>query len=409
MMRSASDKILGRRRDRETVFFLTGGTGFLGSHLAVDLLKKGFKVILLVRPHKGLTARQRVDQLLDGFELAAQHCPYLEVIEGSLLTSTLDLSENDFQRLSREVDEIIHCASDTSFTERKRAEVERVNIGGIGNLLDFAATGRCYFFHYLSTAYVAGRRTGICEEELAENEIFSNVYEETKYRAERMASDRCRQEGIRLSIYRPSVVCGNSKTGRATQFNGFYYPLKTVLFLKDLYSRDIRERGGQRASQMGVKYVEDGSLHLPIRLEVANDGGVNLIPVDYFANAFMALMEECLAGGIFHIINPKVKKIEDLIQYTKRLFKIDGIQPCRAEDFERKSKNVLELVFDSYLQVYDPYLRDTRMFDDRKAQAILARKGVVCPDFNFELFSRCASYAVACDWGKKAPGMKISP
>jgi len=408
MMRSALDNILRRRTNRETVFLLTGGTGFLGSHLAVDLLRKSYRVILLVRPHKGLTARQRVDQMLDGFGMTAQHCRHLEVIEGSLQGPRFDLNENDFLRLSGDVDEIIHCASDTSFTERRRTEVERVNIGGMGNVLDFAVNGRCYFFHYLSTAYAAGKKTGICQEELEENEVFTNVYEETKYRAERMASDRCSREGIRLSIYRPSVVCGNSKTGRATQFIGFYYPLKTVLFLKDLYSRDIRERGGQKAREMGVKYVEDGSLHLPIRVEVTHHSGVNLIPVDYFTDAFMALMEECLDGGIFHIVNPKPKRIEDLLEYTKRLFKIDGIEPCQAEDFDRKSKTLLERVFDSYLRVYDPYLRDKRMFDNRKAQSILARKGIVCPDFDSELFSRCANYAVACDWGKKAFDTKIS-
>jgi len=282
--------------------------------------------------------------------------------------------------------------------------VERVNIGGMRNLLDLAAKEGCYFFHYVSTAYAAGKKTGLCKEELAENDGFTNVYEETKYRAERMASDRCRQEGIRLSIYRPSVVCGNSKTGRATIFNGFYYPIRTALFLKDLYGRDIRERRGERAHEMGVKYVEDGSLHLPIRMEVAQGGGVNLIPVDYFAHAFMVLLEDGLDGGIFHIVNPRLKRIEDLIEYTKRLFQIDGIEPCRAEDFDRKSRNALELLFESYLQAYGPYMRDTRIFDDRKAQAILAKKRIFCPDFDFDLFSRCANYAVACDWGKKPFG-----
>ncbi len=402
-MRNGSDEILRRRKEGRAIFFLTGGTGFLGSHLAVELLKRKYRVILLARHLKGLSARKRVDQVLDGLGLPAADRRDLQVIEGSLPAPRFGLPEDDFLKLSREVDEIIHCASDTSFMERKRAEVEGVNIGGMKNVLDLAVPGGCYFFHYLSTAYAAGRRTGMCREELSENDVFTNVYEETKYRAERMASDRCRLDGIRLSIYRPSVVCGDAETGRATVFNGFYYPLKTVLFLKNLYGRDIRERGGERAREMGVKYAEDGSLHLPIRMEVANGGGVNLIPVDYFARAFMALFEGCLDGGIFHIVNPRLTKIEDLIEYTKRIFQIDGIEACRAESFHRKSRNVLEILFESYLKVYGPYIRDTRIFDDRKAQVFLAKEEIICPDFDFELFSRCAKYAVTCGWGKKTP------
>lgn len=401
-MRRAADEILRQRAERKAIFFLSGVTGFLGSHLAVELLKRKHKVILLARPLKGLSARQRVDQVLHGLGVPTSDRQDPQVIEGSLREPRFGLTENRFLNLSRDVDEIIHCASDTSFTERKRADVEGVNIGGMTTILDLAAIGRCYFFHYVSTAYAAGRKAGICPEELNDPEIFTNVYEETKCRAERMASDLCRHEGIRLSIYRPSVVCGNSENGRATIFNGFYYPLKTVLFLKDLYSRDIREREGMRAQGMGVKYVDDGFLHLPIRMEVADGGGVNLIPVDYFASAFMALFEECLSGGIFHIVSPRLTKIENLIDYTKRLFKIDGLEPCRVEAFDRKSKNALEILFESYLKVYGPYIRDTRIFDNRKAQLILDKKGIRCPDFDFELFSRCAKYAVACEWGKNA-------
>ncbi len=399
-MRSNIARIAERRRGRETLFFLTGGTGFLGSHVAAELLKKGYRVILLARPRNGLTARQRVHQLCDGFGMAEQDRRQLEVIEGSLGARGLALGEGDFLRLSREVDEIIHCASDTSFAERKRAAVEEVNIDGMRGIVDLAVGGRCYFLHYVSTAYAAGRKTGACREELGSAEAFTNVYEETKGRAEKMAYDRCRPEGIRLSIYRPSVVCGDSQTGRAAKFNGFYYPLKTVLFLKDLYTRDIRERGGQKAREMGVEIAANGALHLPIRVGVVPDGGVNLIPIDYFCAAFMELLEKSLEGGIFHIVSSKLTKVEDLVAYTKRLFAIEGIEPCPAEALDQRS--TLEVLFESFLQAYRPYLQDTRIFDDRNARSILAGRGVSCPDFDFELFARCANYAVASDWGKKS-------
>jgi nucleoside-diphosphate-sugar epimerase len=398
-MRTSRDKISERRRRRETIFFLTGGTGFIGSHLAVDLLKNGHKVLFLARPRNGLSARKRVDQLLDWFALEPQHRKNLNVVEGSLDAPRLDLSEEDFGRLVRDVDEIIHCASNTSFSERKRAAVERANIDGLRNVFDLAAGGRCSFFHYVSTVYAAGRKDGVCREEFVENDAFTNVYEETKCRAERIVSEQCEREGIGLSVYRPSIVYGNSKSGRSTRFNAVYYPIRTILFLRDLYEADIRERDGSKAREMDVRLSGDGSLHLPIRVEVSENSGVNLIPIDYFVDAFMALMEECMDGGIFHIVNRRPVRIEDLIDYTSRLFKISGMEPCKAGTFIEKPKNALEILFDTYLEVYGPYMRDTRTFEDKKAQAILSRKNVACPDFDFDVYSRCMRYAIECKWG----------
>jgi nucleoside-diphosphate-sugar epimerase len=354
---------------------------------------------VLFRSRNSLSARQRVDQLLDWFALDQQHRKNLEVVEGSLDGPTFDLSDKDSRRLLYNVDEIIHCASNTSFSERKRAAVERANIDGLRNVLNLAAGGRCSFFHYVSTAYAAGRKDGLCREELVENDEFTNVYEETKCRAERIVSEQCEREGIGLSVYRPSIVYGNSRTGRSTKFNAVYYPIRTILFLRDLYDADLRERDGSNAREMDVRLSGDGSLHLPIRVEVSENGGVNLIPIDYLVDAFMALMEECMDGGIFHIVNRRLVPIDDLIDYTSRLFKIGGMEPCSAGAFIEKPKNALEILFDTYLEVYGPYMRDTRTFEDKKAQAILSRRNVVCPDFDFDVYSRCIKYAIECRWG----------
>ncbi len=400
-MRISNKEIVTRRADRNMTFFLTGGTGFIGGHLAVELLKQGHSLIMLARPSKNMSAMQRVRQVLDWFNLEPHHLLRLRVIEGSLDSPRLGLGDEVFDGLLRDVDEIIHCASDTSFLERKRDSVEKANITGMKNMLDLATGGHCYFFHYVSTVFAAGKRAGICREELDGNENFTNVYEETKCRAEMMAAEACKKNGLRLSIYRPSIVCGDSKTGRSTRFNAVYYPVKMIFLMKKLFEEDIRERGGINANEMGVRLTDDGSLLLPIRVEVVNNGGINLIPVDHFVNAFTAIMKECLDGGIFHIVNRTSTRIEDLIHYVRQLFKVAGIEPYQIEPSGVKTRNSLETLFDTYIDIYGPYIRDTRTFDDRNAQTILSSKGVVCPDFDFELFSRCINYAISCEWGEK--------
>jgi len=371
----------------------------LGSHIAAEMIGRGFSLWVLCRPNKHLTGRERFARILDWLGVKNPDPSKVRVVEGDLGQPLFGLEKRRYDEILDQVDEIIHCASNTSFSERKRAEVEAVNITGLQNALHLAAQGRCYFFHHLSTAYAAGRKMGVCREERIETEDFHNVYEETKCRGEGMAADLCAREGIRLSIYRPSIVYGNSRTGAALTFRAFYYPVRTVLFFKNLYQTDILENGGQRAKEMGVKMDPDGRIYLPIRLERNENGGINLVPVDFFLQAFMALWEDCPAGGIFHLVNARPKKIDELIDYTRRLFRVEGVRAVPSGDFQEVPRNPLEILFDTYLDAYQPYMRDGRVFDSRRADSVLQRRNLLCPDLDFEVFSRCMNYAVAAGWG----------
>jgi len=400
-MRTSIADLEKKRAGKSSRILLTGGTGFLGSHIAVKLIQAGYRVYLLARGDRGLSAGERVARLLDWHGVGAKPRQNLRVVEGTIERPDLGLEAGRREVLLGNIDEIIHAASNTSFAERKRPAVEAANIGGLRNMLDFAVQSRCFFFHYLSTAYAAGRKIGLCREDLVESGEFTNPYEETKARGEKIAFDRCRSEGIRLNIYRPTIVYGDSWTGRSLRFNAVYYPVKTAVFLKNLYEADIRERGGKKAGLLGIRMEDDGRLHMPLRLELGPEGGINLIPVNYFTEAFIALMEECPGGGIFHIANSRPKRIEDIIEYAKTLFRLQGVESCRAEDFLVRPKNALEILFASYLEAYAPYMRDPRLFDLTKSGAVLERKHFVCPEFNYEIFAKCMNYAVEVDWGAK--------
>ncbi len=300
------DAALRRRRaDRTGRILVTGATGFLGSHIAVALLKAGHRVAVLARPSKTLSARDRMARLAEWFGLDESEAASFEVVEGDILDPGRARAALAGAAWPGPVDEVIHCASSTAFAERKRAEVEAANVNGLRNILDFAAHGGCVFFHHVSTAYVAGRRTGLCREEWVEEGPFTNVYEETKARGEILARDVCRREGIRLNVYRPTIVYGDSRTGRTLRFNALYFPVKAAVFLRDIYLADIRERGGRKAAELRIRLAEDGRLSMPLRIEAGPDGGINLVPVDHCVRAFLAIFEDGLDGGIYHIANSR--------------------------------------------------------------------------------------------------------
>jgi nucleoside-diphosphate-sugar epimerase len=403
-MKISRQALVEKRNNKECVFLVTGATGFLGSHIAVELLKKGYPVIMLCRPGKNITAKQRVDRLLNWFQMKGkEELSRLEVVEGFIDQPNLGLTGQQYTYLSKTVAEIVPWAANTAFSEKKREEVETANVKDLENLLKLAAkaNSKCYYFHHISTAYVAGKRTGNCEETLIETKEFHNVYEETKYRAERYVWENFPEQGIRVNIYRPSIVYGNSETGRSIRFNALYYPIKMALFLRNTYERDIKERGGEKARQMGVRMEDDGIIYLPIRMEGKEGGMLNLIPINYFTDAFIAIMEECLEGDIFHIVSNEPKTLENIILYSRELLKIRGVKSVDKKNFEKEPANALEILFNGYLEMYQPYIQDIRRFDNRKAVAILEKRNITCPVFDFDVFSKCMNYAIAVDWGKK--------
>jgi len=151
-MKLKLDALRKKREARDSRILVTGATGFLGSHIAVALLRAGFKVTALARPTKKLGARERIDRLAAWFALEGEARARLEVAEGDILDAGWPARAGGGSGDLGGIDEIVHCASNTAFAERKRAEVEAVNINGLENVLDLALRSGCGFFHHVSTA-----------------------------------------------------------------------------------------------------------------------------------------------------------------------------------------------------------------------------------------------------------------
>ncbi|HZV81921.1 MAG TPA: SDR family oxidoreductase, partial [Geobacteraceae bacterium] len=208
-------------------FVLTGATGFLGSHLLAALLERGDRVIVLGRHSDTESLAARIDRILAWFGLQALS-DRVEAEEADFMQPLCGLAPDRYQALCARGGQIIHCASDTSFSEQHRRQSTVTNVESLAQLIEFARSSNAPWFHYVSTAYAAGTAVSFCPEAPVTAEKFVNVYEETKACAEREVAGRCRMHGIPFTIIRPSIVYGDSRSGRANRFNALYIHVKSL-------------------------------------------------------------------------------------------------------------------------------------------------------------------------------------
>src|SRR5215831_20689197 len=171
--------------ERKNVF-VTGATGFLGSHLTLRLLQQGHHVRVLARGSKTASPQERVEHTLrdvaGSAELLRPYLCQLEVLEGDISQEEFGVSARS-RELVETSDEIWHCAASLSFAEEDREEIFRMNIGGTEHLLRVVEQTASRRLHHVSTAYVAGNRPDIANEnDIDAGQTFKNAYEESKCR-----------------------------------------------------------------------------------------------------------------------------------------------------------------------------------------------------------------------------------
>jgi len=378
------------------VIALTGTTGFLGSHLMATLLSKGYNIIVFGRSAKNESLEERISRLLQWFGIDS--ClDQVTCVDTDLSQDNLGIPTGEYSRLCSVVDSVIHCASDTSFSESKREKVMAANINNLKGILEFSKNAHVNFFHYISTAYVAGTGVTYCKETLSSVKTFTNVYEESKAEAEKIISRFCEKNSICLSIIRPSIVYGDSQSGRSLKFNALYFPVRSAQTIRDIYLNDILNNGGLKAAKNGIFIDKEGSLFLPLKIYLPHEGDINIIPVDYFVNTTIKIIENCSGNGIYHLTNPFHTTMKIIAKYYEQLMKVNGVEIIYGPMPDDLLRNPAEELFDRFIEPYRPYFSDNRVFD--RTNIILATDNLNPPEFTYDIFKTCMEYAIKVNWG----------
>jgi nucleoside-diphosphate-sugar epimerase len=182
---------------------VTGGTGFIGSHLAEEGRRRGAEVVVL-----GLTGRpeERANAELLG-RLG------VEVLSGSITDPEL------CRRAARGATHIFHLAVAMREGGKSDEFFETINLEGTRHLLQAATKEKVQRFVYCSTIGIYGHRApGITTEESPVSP--GNIYEQTKVAAERLVRDFAENCGLPSTVLRPADVYGPRDQRLLKMFKG---------------------------------------------------------------------------------------------------------------------------------------------------------------------------------------------
>lgn len=331
---------------------ITGGTGFVGTHLILELLEQSDAELFCLVRAKNTSAEQRLHQQLAQVTQGSGYAPELinqvkkrcHAIEADLQGDITSLAAS----IPRGVSQFWHCAASLNYEERFAAEIYDINVEGTRKALALARALNVDCFNYVSTAYVAGRNTGVILESPMAEVQSSNVYESSKVEAEQLIYA---QQDMKYRIFRPSIVIGHSRTYHAINFSGMYGFLRRLIQFKGMMARV--QRG----------YLE----REPICMNVDPDVPINFVPVDKVAKQAVAIARSDSNNSIFHLTNRTVPTVGEALEV---LFSTAGLPPPKIVQ-DTTQYAWIDEKFNEKIEFYKSYLTGYKQFDRSASNAAL--------------------------------------
>src|SRR3954469_6626075 len=248
-------------------YFVTGATGFIGRHLAEELLRREGTIYALVREG----SRGRLEELSEKLGAGDRIVP----VVGDLTKAALGI-----EGFGEKIDHLFHLAAIYDMAASDESMM-RSNVEGTRHVVEFANSHDVGMVHHTSSIAVAGDWKGPWLETMFdEGQEHPHAYHRSKFESEKLVREELKAP---YSVYRPGIVVGHSQTGEMDKIDGPYYVFKLI----------------QR-----VRYA------LPQWFPLIGPEGnpLNVVPVDFVAKSMdhiAHLSEEQVHGNTFHLTDPE--------------------------------------------------------------------------------------------------------
>ncbi|HUK19012.1 MAG TPA: SDR family oxidoreductase [Bryobacteraceae bacterium] len=371
--------------------FLTGSTGYIGAHVAANLLQEHDAALnLLIRARDGREAEVR---LWYAMQLHMDFARFYECLQtrvrifrGDLTAPQFGLARDDYDRLIHTSDSVVHCAASLN----RKSEKSCLNVNLRGTLEAIQLARRIEYYHglrrfsHVSTVAVAGQRSNeVVTEDAAIDWERSDYdpYARTKKFCEHMIRELLPEAP--LTIFRPSIVLGDSRYAQTTQFD----MVRAFVFLAGLPVLPFR--GGDR---------------------------IDIVNVDFVAGAIAALhQKDKPLYDTYHLSSGKGSQtFRELTRALAAAQKKRG--PVFLPFLEKPFSGTLNLLANrqsrlgrgaALMKVFLPYLAWNTVFDNMRVTSELGRKPVPFSQYSYPLltFSRETNFSYRYqDWPARAGG-----
>lgn len=331
--------------------FLTGTTGFLGGKLLTNLLQTtNHTLFVLVRD---INKAERLIATLPGDASSR-----IRLLRGDITQPNCGLAAIEIEELTGKVDIFYHLAALVKFDEELRDELFAINYDGTKHALELAKQFSVSKFFYISTAYTIGKHEYGIEDLYPINMPGHNPYEDSKIKSEHLAFSYI--ENFDVSIFRPSIIVGDSETGEADSEFTLYGFMRAL----DVFKRRV----SRTTNDPSVIYRVIGS----------KDSTSNFVPVNYVADILALAESKAQPKTIYNITNPLPASNFDILTLIKNALDFDKLEII--EDPKNNTLTPEEQRLNEMIAVFNVYLSRSFDFDDSNTQKLI--EGTAIPHLN---------------------------